>query len=394
MHNRYYSYINTAISVIAQYDGKVPLAVYMKQFFAAAKKYGSKDRKQISALCYHYYRVAKILPDQPNESQLQMASFLCEHQPSVLLENLQPTWNEHIGDYVNEKKDILNIRFDNKDLFPFRDALSKGVDEEAFALSFLQQPKLFLRLRKGYDKLVIPKLKAIAVAVEQIDAQCIAMPNGTKVDEELQIDKEAVIQDYNSQQVGKVIQAQIPASGTSISLWDCCAASGGKSIMLNDLFTDIQLTVSDVRPSILHNLKNRFQRAGIVQFQSFVADLTSDEPIQIPSRQKFDWVLADVPCTGSGTWSRTPEQMFFFEKASIEEYAVRQKQIVNHVVRHIKKNGYLIYITCSVFKQENEEIVAHIKQKHKLHLIHQQLLVGYDKFADTMFVAILQKKEG
>jgi len=173
-----------------------------------------------------------------------------------------------------------------------------------------------------------------------------------------------------------------------LSVWDCCAASGGKSIMAKDILGDMDLTVSDVRESILINLKKRFSEAGITKYKSFVADLThSSQPIV----HSFDLIIADVPCSGSGTWSRTPEQLYYFDQKAIEEYSNLQKKIVANVIAQMKPGGYLLYITCSVFKKENEEVVAFIKQNFHLEVTQMEVLKGYDKKADTMFAALLQK---
>ena len=69
-----------------------------------------------------------------------------------------------------------------------------------------------------------------------------------------------------------------------------------------------------------------------------------------------------------------------------------QQQIVSNVIPHLQKDGIFIYITCSVFKKENEEMVDYIKQKFHLQFLQMELLKGYDKKADSMFVAVFVKK--
>ena len=73
-------------------------------------------------------------------------------------------------------------------------------------------------------------------------------------------------------------------------------------------------------------------------------------------------------------------------------YVNMQQQIVSNVIPHLQKDGIFIYITCSVFKKENEEMVDYIKQKFHLQFLQMELLKGYDKKADSMFVAVLVKK--
>ena len=68
-----------------------------------------------------------------------------------------------------------------------------------------------------------------------------------------------------------------------------------------------------------------------------------------------------------------------------------QQQIVSKVIPHVQEGGIFIYISCSVFKNENEEIVDYIKEKFHLQLLQMELLKGYDKKADSMFTAVFKK---
>jgi 16S rRNA (cytosine967-C5)-methyltransferase len=159
--------------------------------------------------------------------------------------------------------------------------------------------------------------------------------------------------------------------------------------MAYDLNPEIELMVSDVRETILFNLEKRFKTAGILKYKKFITDLSfSKSEIK---NLKFKIILCDVPCTGSGTWSRTPEQLYFFNENKIEDYASLQKKIVSGAIPHLRPGGSFIYITCSVFKKENEDMVDFIKEKFQLEFVKMELLKGYDKKADSMFVAVLQK---
>jgi 16S rRNA (cytosine967-C5)-methyltransferase len=206
----------------------------------------------------------------------------------------------------------------------------------------------------------------------------------------LEIDKEVVVQDFNSQQVLNGISNHVAAIRQPVSVWDCCAASGGKSILAYDILNgQIDLTVSDIRESILSNLTNRFETAGIKNYKSFITDLT-DPQLLIPDSQ-FQIVICDAPCTGSGTWSRTPEQLYYLKRKTIDVYVAMQQQIVSNVITHLQIGGLFIYITCSVFKNENEDMVNFIKEKFHLQLLQMELLKGYNKKADSMFAAVFKK---
>jgi 16S rRNA (cytosine967-C5)-methyltransferase len=273
------------------------------------------------------------------------------------------------------------------DIFPWQEALTEGIDYKAFCFYFLVQPDLFLRLRPGKEQVVKVKLQQANMPFKEITATCLALSNASKVDTVIDIDTEAVIQDYSSQRIGEFLK-QIPKP---IKVWDACAGSGGKAILTYDLLKPIDLTISDVRDNILINLNKRFTKAGIKNYNAFIADLVTLKQ-KIPFGP-FDLIIADVPCSGSGTWSRTPEQLFYFNTTEIDRYSVLQKKIVDQVIPHIKPGGFLLYITCSVFKKENEDLVQYIKDQHGLRLLNMQLLKGYDQKADTMFVALFTAGE-
>ncbi|MDP4264045.1 MAG: Fmu (Sun) domain-containing protein [Bacteroidota bacterium] len=386
--SRFHSYINSAQKIIQAYKGNEPLALFLKKFFSVNQKYGSRDRKQVAHLCYCYFRQGSIMNKLPIEERILSGLFLCSDQSNEILLQLKPGWNSKISVSINEKLSLLPEIGSIGDIFPFTDELSQGINKTAFILSHLKQPDVFLRLRPGKEDLVKKKLKDAGIDIEIISRTCLAVANTTKIDEAIELDKEAVIQDLSSQRTGNFLQSSLSNDPLRISAWDCCAASGGKSIMLYDLYPHIELTVSDIRESILLNLKKRFREAGITNYKSFLADLTSP-PLTI-RHSPFDLILADVPCSGSGTWSRTPEQLYYFEKGKVNEYALLQKRIVANIIPHLKPGGYLFYITCSVFQKENEEVVQFMQQNSGLQLIKMEVLEGYDKKADTMFAALLR----
>jgi 16S rRNA (cytosine967-C5)-methyltransferase len=103
--------------------------------------------------------------------------------------------------------------------------------------------------------------------------------------------------------------------------------------------------------------------------------------------QHFDLILADLPCTGSGTWGRTPEALYFFNQETIAKYSSLQKKIISTVIPALKKGGSLLYSTCSVFKKENEEITGFIQQNFGLQPDKVELIKGYRIKADSMFLA-------
>jgi 16S rRNA (cytosine967-C5)-methyltransferase len=389
--NYIYSHLNSAKEILQQYKGEEPFASFIKKHFAQYKKFGSKDRKQISHLCYCYFRCPQASPPPKGgiaeeslltEEKILTGLFLCSSEKIAALELLKPEWNERVHWPINEKLSFLNYPLSN--IFSFPSELSDGIDREIFSRSHLIQPDLFIRIRPGHEKGVKEKLQKAGIHFNEISSSCLALLNNSKLDEILALNKEAVIQDYSSQRIEEFLKLTL--NKKSQKVWDCCAASGGKSILAKDVLGTIDLAVSDVRESILANLEKRFKEAGIYQYKMFAADLTTYN-LKLKTHS-YDLIIADVPCSGSGTWGRTPEQLTFFDEKKIDECVALQKRVVNNVIPYLQQGGYLLYITCSVFKKENEEVVSFIKENAGLELIKMDILKGYDKKADTMFAAL------
>lgn len=327
----------------------------------------------------------------PVPERILAGLFLCSGSANEILEELRPGWNEKVTMTAEEKCTFLGDLCLLSHVFPWRDELSDGIEYEGFCESFFTQPDVFIRLRSGHENWVREKLVKAGLPFKDISQNSIAMASGTKIDNVLALDYEAMIQDLNSQKTGELMNeavARIPVP--FISAWDCCAGSGGKSMMLFDIHQQLDLTVSDVRETIIRNLKKRFAEHGIKNYQTVIADISKGAP-PFRAASKFNLIIADVPCTGSGTWSRTPEQLYYFDHEAIAQYSYHQKKIVSNIIPHLNPGGYLLYITCSVFKKENEENIAFIQQQYQLELVRMELLKGYDKKADTMFAALLQK---
>ena len=260
---------------------------------------------------------------------------------------------------------------------------------EQFITQHLVQPKLFVRIRPHKSAAVLNKLNAANIDFELIEENCLILDNKTSIENLLKINEDVVIQDYSSQKMATMFDYLPKSSG--LKVWDCCAASGGKSMLLYDSVPNIYLTVSDIRQSILANLLERFKKAGIKNYHHFVSD--ASQKSNSTNQVNFDVVIADVPCTGSGTWGRTPEYLTTFKEDTLTSFTDKQTKIINNIADSVNKSGYLIYITCSALKAENENIVEEMLNKHpEFRLIHQQIFVGYNNHADTMYAAILQKK--
>lgn len=351
---------------------------------------GSRDRKQVSEMIYCFFRLGHTLKNISPEQKIPLGLFLCNHQKDQVLEQLQPEWNALVEISREEKLEWVRKRFpefSELDIFPWKEQLSAGIDHRSFCLSFLEKPRIFIRVRPEMEDSLLEKLEKHSAPFRNADPagvlgfKAYSFPGGTKLEEVFEINRDAVIQDLSSQRTAEFIKIN---GKKEFEAWDCCAGSGGKSILVADLFPGCKITVSDIRESILKNCQQRLKEAGIKPVRSFKADLTSLQ--EIP-RQFFNFIVADLPCTGSGTWSRTPEALYFFKPESISYYSQRQEKIISNVLNRLRPGGILVYLTCSVFAEENEKISNLLTESGNVQLEKERLIDGCDMAADSMYAA-------
>lgn len=374
--------------IFNNYDGALPLHRFLFTYFKRNKQMGSSDRRWASRYIYSFFRLGKALIKEERTLRLAIADFLCNQNLSLVIEAYLPELKQYIELSVSEKLALIKSgypAFELSDVFSFQDELSATIDKEEFLRSFFTQPDLFIRVSNGQLKKIEAVLNQENIACRQIGDNTLAVSNGTKLDKVLESQLSYQVQDLSSQQTGTFFQPQ-PWD----KWWDCCAASGGKSLLLHDLEPKVELLVSDVRENSLNNLEERFRDARLKKYQKKVLDLLQNNDQDL-HHYEFDGIILDAPCSGSGTWGRTPEMLYYFEKHKISYFSKLQQTIAANVVKYLKEGKPLIYITCSVFKQENEDVIAYLVENLPLKLEKMELIKGYNHKADTMFAARLLK---
>ncbi len=378
--------LKTFQRILDEYPAETPLSKFLPGFYRQNKQMGSTDRRIASRLIYNYFRLGKALPNVIAEERLFVAEFLCNTQSNSFLQHFKPDWAACIGFEFDDKISLIKTTypdFNLTDVFPFTDRLSGEIDQDAFLKSFFIQPDLYIRVNKGFEVPIKATLAAADTLYREEGNCCLALPNGTKLEAIISNSHWYQVQDYSSQQTAKFFKPQ-----KWESWWDACAASGGKSLLLYDLEPTIKLVVSDIRESILSNLEERFQQVGLKKYQVKLLDLTQN-PDFVLHDYAFDGIIVDAPCTGSGTWGRTPEMISQFDAGKIDFFHRLQQSILRNVVKYLKQGKPLIYITCSAFRAENEAIISFMTHELGLKLEESQILKGYQTKADTMFVSRL-----
>lgn len=388
--NKYDNQLKTFLRILQAYPKNMQLARFLPGYFRENKQMGSGDRRTASRLLYNLFRLGRACSHLPDGERIVLAEFLCEGTSSLFLAHLNPELFAQADQSLPGRIAYLeqaNFGFVLDEVYPFTDHFSEGIDKRGFLTSLFVQPDLFIRIHPGKDAHVKNKLDQAEIKYREIAENTLALPNGVKLD---QLFPEVAngtglfeVQDLSSQHAGTFFEPQ-PYD----YWWDSCAASGGKSLHLFHQQRNIKLLVSDVRENILFNLDERFKRAGLTAYQKKILDLTQDPMLYLHSYM-FDGIILDAPCTGSGTWGRSPELISQFDTRQILSFQRLQRSIAGNLIKFLKPGKPLIYITCSAFKEENEANVEYLVKTYDLKLEKQEVIKGYERKADSMFVARL-----
>jgi 16S rRNA (cytosine967-C5)-methyltransferase len=157
-----------------------------------------------------------------------------------------------------------------------------------------------------------------------------------------------VIQDEASQLVAALV-------GTGTKILDCCAAPGGKTLAIADRNPTAAITAVELHPHRARLLQNLLRPHSTTQIQIVAADAQ-----HLPTSSTFDRILADVPCSGTGTLARNPEIKWRLKPEDIVQLQQRQIAILRSALAQLAPGGRLIYSTCSLEKEENEDVVEKV----------------------------------
>jgi 16S rRNA (cytosine967-C5)-methyltransferase len=161
-----------------------------------------------------------------------------------------------------------------------------------------------------------------------------------------------VIQDEASQLVAALAGLAIRTEGSRIL--DCCAAPGGKTLAIADHNPTAAITAVDLHPH-----RARLLQKLLTPHESRIQIVAADAR-HLPLALPFDRVLADVPCSGTGTLARNPEIKWRLTLGDLAELHERQAAILRSALTRVAPGGRLIYATCSLEKEENENVVEQI----------------------------------
>lgn len=159
-------------------------------------------------------------------------------------------------------------------------------------------------------------------------------------------DGRTAIQDEASQLVALLL-------GSGARLLDCCAAPGGKTAVLAERNPQSLIVAADLHPHRVRLLARRLPAEGKIR-------VLAGDATQLPLRGGFDRVLADVPCSGTGTLARNPEIKWRLQPGDLADLHRKQVAILSAALEQLAPGGRLLYSTCSLEREENADVVEEV----------------------------------
>ena len=281
----------------------------------------------------------------------------------------------HYKDYVNAVlREVCRINFDEEDLG----------DEIKFSIN----KELLKMLNKSYSKKTVKKLlKSFFYKSDFVIKQNKLKENNLKTNLEnhgfvleehpflkdsfIVRNPESII-DTNEFKEGKfIIQdgscslcAEVLEPVENSIVLDICAAPGSKSCNIQEITNNQSIIYcNDINENKIYRIKENVNKCGVenVQYMNFDATILQEDLIN-----KFDRILVDAPCSATGVINKNPEIKLFRTKKDVEDLVGIQRRILENCEKYLKKGGILVYSTCSLLKEENEENVDYIENKLNL----------------------------
>lgn len=339
------------LTILDSFDqSTLPLDVFLSKFFRAHKAIGSKDRSYICETLYVMIRWKGLL------------DYLCE-KPITWKKRLEALTNNNLEELSKDETIPPHIRvsfpkpFFEKIVKPFGEhkaiefCLNSNIGAPTtIRVNPLKTNREFLLNKWGKKYPIIP---------------CEHSELGIMFKKrinffELEEFKEGFfeIQDEGSQIVARHVQAK-PGE----HVLDFCAGSGGKTLAFaHQMQEKGQIYLYDLRPHALIQAKKRLKRAGIQNVQLLDKEKLKKKGLL----NRMNWILLDVPCSGTGTLRRNPDMKWRFDEDMIDRLVEEQRSIFDQAIKYLAPQGHIVYATCSVLPEENHQQISYFLKKYSL----------------------------
>lgn len=371
--------IQAVLDLLGQIEeSSTPADVITNQFFRTRRYIGSKDRAEISKYFWdfmrHKARLNWHLQNVQYSKSIRSAFIVylalvaektfAEIAPLFSGDKYCPSklTNADIGLLELIAKTPLNapempdgVRLEIPDwaVSHLIDRFEDDLDEEVLAFQKSAPLDLRVNLVKARQEEVLQQLSHEGWKIEKMPYAVagVRLKNRPNVAAHPLFKSGAIeVQDEGSQLIAEVAA---PKEGQQVI--DFCAGAGGKTLALAAMMNNKgRIVAGDVHPGRLRRAKDRLKRAGIHNVETRVWLETGDK-WRKRHKGKFDIVLVDAPCSGSGTWRRNPDAKWSGSSEMLHELVEKQHDILNKAAKLVAPGGKLVYATCSVFNVENDK---------------------------------------
>lgn len=254
------------------------------------------------------------------------------------------------------------------------------------------RPEIIIRINKlkTTKEEIIRKLEDANIEYREIpDMEDFLVLNKIKNIENLELFKEGLftVQDASAGLTAVVLNPQ-----ENDNVLDACSAPGGKTTYIAELMHNKgKIEAWDIHEHRTKLVEKNAERLGIKIINT---DVKNSAEYEEKYKEKFDRILLDVPCMGIGVIKRKPDIKWQRKKEDIEEISHLQRKILENCSKYLKRGGYLVYSTCSILKEENEDVVNDfIKNNSDFEIVKNGLFnIKPDKEKDGFFICKLHKK--
>lgn len=368
--------LTRALSVILKLDG--PADVLMKLFFKSSPHLGVRDRGLIAEGIYYALRHYASLrwtmrPVHPDRAPRLAALVTLARQHG--LEALPPN---SIGREEGPLKNILAAKIEDAPahvraelpqwLF---DLIEAQYDDTAVLYpAMLEGAPLDLRVN-----LLKANREEVLAELEKNGVQAFATPyspDGIRLPTKPGLTQWPIYKDglVDVQDEGSQLIARLVHPHRREMICDFCAGAGGKTLAMGALMRSTgRLYAFDVNEKRLNGMLPRMRRAGLSNVHPIAIRNEKDNRVK-RLQGKFDRVLIDAPCSGTGTFRRNPDLKWRLSPAEMDRINDIQKNILEEASKLVKAGGRLVYATCSMIRRENQDVVEAFLAAHpEWHLV-------------------------
>ncbi|MBO7105051.1 MAG: methyltransferase domain-containing protein [Fibrobacter sp.] len=265
-----------------------------------------------------------------------------------------------------------------------------GDEAEAMARATLERPTEWLRvnLQKASAPVIVQRLGIPGASI--LYDRFVELPHDAGVKVILAspefVEGKISFQNPSAYEVVKLLDAK-----PGMSVWDACAAPGGKTALLAEMDPSLDILATDPSEHRLEKMKDLMDRLGLTNVKTNCIDVLSSLVSRLSS--KFDRILLDVPCSNMGVVARRPESVYRLTQESLKELASLQLRILESAARFLKPGGRLVYATCSPDPMETTQVVSKFLKGHpEFAKVGEPVLPGKkDARFDGFFAQALEK---